>query len=392
MSSGHHDVRVLCAQAQEALKRADRAAARELCLAALAGTRADAATWHMLSRELQALGMPREESMALDRLLEQEPRHLPALIRKGDLYALGDDRRAAVAYYEAAQNLAARISDLSEHWRSELSRIEIFCRESRRLYEAHLLNDLNRRGLGEGGTERFGRAVDMLLGKRQVYHQQPRYFRFPELPEVEFFERSDFAWVEELEAATPQILAELQSVVSGRGGIEPYMQKESRRPTSNSNGLLNDSSWSAFHLFKGGQPVEESARRCPATMATLERVPLCRVQGRTPTVLFSLLSPGAHIPAHNGYINTRLICHLPLIVPAGCSLRVGNETRAWRVGELTIFDDTIEHEAWNRSDQLRAVLLFDIWRPELTQIERSLVGEMLESIDRFGGGGKEWTQ
>jgi len=124
----------------------------------------------------------------------------------------------------------------------------------------------------------------------------------------------------------------------------------------------------------------------------LQRLPLCRIKGRTPTALFSLLRPGAHIPPHHGFLNTRLICHLPLIVPPECALRVGNETRAWREGELVIFDDTMEHEAWNRSAEVRVVLLFDIWRPELTDAERSLVAAMLESIDGFGGPRREWTQ
>jgi aspartate beta-hydroxylase len=132
--------------------------------------------------------------------------------------------------------------------------------------------------------------------------------------------------------------------------------------------------------------------RCPITLKALQQVPLCAVQGRTPTALFSLLRPGTHIPPHHGFLNTRLICHLPLVVPPECALRVGNETRAWREGELVIFDDTMEHEAWNRSSQLRVVLLFDIWRPELSEAERSLVAEMLESIDRFGGPRREWTQ
>ena len=68
-------------------------------------------------------------------------------------------------------------------------------------------------------------------------------------------------------------------------------------------------------------------------------------------------------------LNTRLICHLPLIVPPGCGFRVGNETREWEEGKLLIFDDTIEHEAWNESDQDRVVLIFDIWRPELSEAD-----------------------
>ena len=104
-------------------------------------------------------------------------------------------------------------------------------------------------------------------------------------------------------------------------------------------------------------------------MSALQQVPLCTIAGRTPSVLFSLLRPGTRIRPHHGFTNARLICHLPLIVPSDRALRVGNETRAWREGELFIFDDSIEHAAWNLSKELRVVLLFDVWRPELSDKE-----------------------
>jgi aspartyl/asparaginyl beta-hydroxylase (cupin superfamily) len=99
--------------------------------------------------------------------------------------------------------------------------------------------------------------------------------------------------------------------------------------------------------------------------------------------LFSLLRPGARIPPHTGQINARLICHLPLIVPDGCGFRVGNEVRRWIEGETLIFDDTIEHEAWNNSGRLRVVLLFDIWRPELSLEERKLVAATLAAVGAY---------
>ena len=84
-------------------------------------------------------------------------------------------------------------------------------------------------------------------------------------------------------------------------------------------------------------------------------------------------------------LNCRLICHLPLIVPPGCWLRVGNETRHWEEGKLMIFDDSIEHEAKNESDQTRIILLFDIWRPELSEHERTGISAIFDAIDRFSG-------
>ena len=111
---------------------------------------------------------------------------------------------------------------------------------------------------------------------------------------------------------------------------------------------------------------------------------------RSPVVLFSLLKPGTHIPPHNGLVNTRLICHLPLVVPAGCRFRVGNETREWVEGQAWAFDDSIDHEAWNDSDRTRVILLFDVWRPELTAIERELVTELFAAIDAYTGTKPDW--
>jgi aspartate beta-hydroxylase len=84
-------------------------------------------------------------------------------------------------------------------------------------------------------------------------------------------------------------------------------------------------------------------------------------------------------------MNARLICHLPLIVPEGCRFRVGNEVREWEPGKLLIFDDTIEHEAWNGSAYPRAILIFDVWNPFLTESERALVRETVVAIADYYG-------
>ena len=116
-------------------------------------------------------------------------------------------------------------------------------------------------------------------------------------------------------------------------------------------------------------------------MAALSKTPLARMSVRAPVIMFSLLKSGARIPPHHGSTNVRLICHLPLVVPAGCGFRVGNEVRAWERGKLLVFDDTIEHEAWNESKEDRIILIFDIWRPELSMDERSAVAQIFEALD-----------
>jgi len=90
----------------------------------------------------------------------------------------------------------------------------------------------------------------------------------------------------------------------------------------------------------------------------------------TEAAVDQLLRAGARINPHTGTTNTRLVCHLPLIVPPGCRFRVGNEVREWEEGKLLIFDDSIEHEAWNDGREDRTILIFDIWRPELSDQEK----------------------
>ena len=135
--------------------------------------------------------------------------------------------------------------------------------------------------------------------------------------------------------------------------------------------MLGNKDWSVLPLCENGWLDPKVTDQCPRTWEAVMQAPLPRVSGWGPTVLFSLLKAGARIAPHTGMFNTRLICHLPLIVPQGCRFRVGNEVREWEEGKLMIFDDTIEHEAWNDSGEDRVVLIFDIWRPELSERERT---------------------
>lgn len=98
-----------------------------------------------------------------------------------------------------------------------------------------------------------------------------------------------------------------------------------------------------------------------------------------------MLRPGHRIEPHTGFLNCRLIGHLSLLTPPGCSFRVGNETRYWERGKAWVFNDTIEHEAFNPTGQTRVILLFEIWRPELSADEQRLISALLEASDNFGG-------
>ena len=52
-----------------------------------------------------------------------------------------------------------------------------------------------------------------------------------------------------------------------------------------------------------------------------------------------------------------------------------------------MFDDTIEHEAWNDSDELRVVLIIDLWQPSLSAEDREAVSAIIEAAGvSFAGG------
>jgi aspartyl/asparaginyl beta-hydroxylase (cupin superfamily) len=318
-----------------------------------------------------------------------EPANVRALILKADHLAAEGDDRAASSFYLAALKAAPPPEQLPAELRRELGRAQAMCARYAAQFEAFLKERLARHAGGKPGG-RFAQSLEILFGKKQVYFQQPRNYFFPELPQIQFYERSLFPWLGTVEAATADIRAELLEVMKEKDAFRPYVEAVERRPQGDEGGMLGNLDWSAFYLVKNGATVTENAARCPRTLAALAEAPLSYVPNRSPSVLFSLLRPGAHIPAHNGFVNTRLICHLPLVVPGKCALRVGNEIREWVEGKALVFDDTMEHEAWNRSGETRVVLLFDVWRPELTDEERVLVSAMFEAIDAHTGQTTAW--
>jgi aspartyl/asparaginyl beta-hydroxylase len=371
----------------EALRRGDARKARESFERIVAAGQADASAYLGLAYACAGLKDHPAALAAVDRALALEPRNLSALVVKADQLAATGDGRAASSFYRAAVNGAPPANELPAPLRDELRRAEAMCERYAAQFEAFLRERLVARGLVEGrSTARFRDSLDILAGRKKIYFQEPRQYFLPGLPQIQFYERDDFPWLDKLEAATADIRAELMAILQEESAFKPYVEGDARLPQTEHQGMLNNPSWSAFYLWKQGEIVPQNAARCPKTLSALADAPFAGVKNRSPSVMFSLLRPGARIPPHTGEVNTRLICHLPLIVPDHCSFRVGNETRRLVEGKAWVFDDTMEHEAWNGSDRTRVILLFEIWRPELTAEERGLVSAMFEAIDAYGGG------
>jgi aspartyl/asparaginyl beta-hydroxylase (cupin superfamily) len=250
-------------------------------------------------------------------------------------------------------------------------------------YLAERLGSLRDGHAGER-LDRFDRCVDVLLRKRRVYRPSPSFLYFPELPPVEFHDRANFPWLDALEAATDDIRGELLALLAEDAGVvEPYVSEAAPPPWWRE--LNHSRRWGVIYLWKAGQPVTANLSRCPKTVAALKGWPRCELLGTGPTVVFSILQPKTRIPPHVGVNNARLIAHLPLIVPPGCGFRVGGEVRSWEPGRAFVFDDTIEHEAWNDSDEPRAVLILDTWNPHVTPAERQLVTALTAAVGDYYG-------
>ena len=372
------------------LRAGNVAAARDVFAQLAASDMANAEVHMGLARAHHALGARQDALSAVDAALALEPRHIGALVLKGDwLDAQG--QATAASFYQAALKCAARLAAVPREWEAPVAHAQAMCDRYTQRFEstlrAHLATVAPRFG---APSVRFAQSLDLLTGHKQIYPSAPRLYYFPELPTVQFFDRTQFPWLQRLEAATDAIRQELLAVLDDPNAFSPYVQSDTTRAMLNKGGMLDNPEWSACFLWKSGQRMDANADRCPATQAALTEASVVQIPGRSPSVLFSMMRPGAHIPAHHGFVNTRLIVHLPLIVPPGCRFRVGNESREWIEGQAWLFDDTIEHEAWNPSDRTRVVLLFEVWRPELDAAERAYVSALFESIDHQRGGVGDW--
>lgn len=309
--------------------------------------------------------------LELNRLLENEPSSVPWNIRKADWRARSGDDDLACYFYRRALRL---IGDppLPQEEAAEVRRAEAALAEAGARVRARREARLKERGLApQQWTSRLRASLDPSADRGNSI-QDPTHHYYPGLPELEFYDPGQFAWVPAVESATAAIREELIGLLAGGADqLRPFTPNDVGLPIGVSKALPDNRDWSVLTLSEQGWLTPDHVERCPITWQTLLRnAPLPRVAGWGPSVIFSMLRAGAHIGAHTGMYNSRLICHLPLIVPPGCRFRVGNQIREWEQGKLMIFDDTIEHEAWNDSGEDRVLLIFDIWRPELSEQEK----------------------
>ncbi|MGH8398738.1 MAG: aspartyl/asparaginyl beta-hydroxylase domain-containing protein, partial [Gammaproteobacteria bacterium] len=340
----------------------------------------DAALHKNLGLAYRAQGALDQALIAFDAALNIKPTYPVALLQKSAVLEHLGRRNEAINGYLAALSQAEDVGlmmqreSLPTGLRQLIDHAITMVQQAREEHLTEMLAPL-RAEHGTSAFTRVDRCLRMYFGKEPMEKGHPlqrcTFMTFPDIPAQAWFERSQFPWLAEIESHTDEIRAELLEVLRGDEGFRPFIEMERNHAGTKYWESLNYSpNWNAFFFYRDGRRFDENCKRCPVTSGILDNLPLSRVAEHSPETFFSVLKPGAHIPPHTGVINTRLVTHLPLIIPPDCGIRVGNETRGWKEGECIVFDDTFEHEAWNKSDQTRVVLIFDIWNPFLTEVER----------------------
>ena len=258
-------------------------------------------------------------------------------------------------------------------------------REAGKAMCARLLEPL-RAKYGPASLARVDQAVRIYVREAAPDYadprQQPTFFYLPGLPTTPYLDRALFPWIPGLEAQTDAIRAELLQLLPTDRGRERVFTSEELEDV-NLRGTGAAPTWNGYYFFRYGVRRDENHLACPDTSAALASVDLCHIREHGPEVLFSVFTAGTHLLPHRGVTNTRLVAHLPLIVPPNCALNVSGEVHTWQEGKVVVFDDTFEHEAWNRSDRVRVILLMDIWNPHVTEVERAAVADLVAAIGDF---------
>lgn len=381
----------LTALGQRAFRRGDMQAARTAFqrIADTDGT--DAQQWIHLALACRNLVDEPGEEKAIQRALSLDPTDLVALILRANLLERQGRKEAAARAYGAVASVAPPLERLRPELRPAVAQALAHTQKHNRELADFLDRHLEARFAELSGEDlrRFRDSLDIMVGRKKRYDSRSAIFHYPGLAPIEFFDRDLFPWLDAFEAATDAIRDEFLAVLAADEGFTPYITYPDGVPLNQFAELNNSPRWSAFHLYKLGQRIEANAAKCPVTMRLLDTAPQPEQAGRTPAAMFSLLKPKTRIPAHEGVSNVRLVTHVPLIIPEGCGFRVGNTTRQWVPGKAWVFDDTIDHEAWNDSDKLRVILLFDVWHPHLTPPERAMISALMAGIGEFTGGAVE---
>jgi aspartate beta-hydroxylase len=388
LESHPDDITALNIAALGALRRANPLRARALLERASIAAPGDSNTFYHLARARDALGDSAGAVSADEIAVRLASDHAPARLH----YALGLERqgeseRALLQFTRALNDAQSKgewvdAASTPAALRPQVEHAVRIVRDGRRALLQRLLNPLIER-YGRAPLERVSGAIRIYVGEQRPYYpdprQRPTFLYVPGLPPSAYFDRRLFPWVAAYESQYEHIRRELEALLPMARGRERVFDSDALEQ-ENLRGHDAAPSWNGYYFYRHGERRAENCAACPLTARALDEIPLIRIREHGPEVLYSVFTKGTHLLPHRGVTNARAVSHLALIVPEDCALKVGGEERAWREGQAVVFDDTYEHEAWNRSRQVRVVLIADLWNPHLTIVEREAIDSVICAI------------
>jgi aspartate beta-hydroxylase len=330
---------------------------------------------HHLGVALQRLGEHAQALACQDAALALIPDYAEALRDRGEALAALGRVPEALASYQAALaeapddaplqlGLAGALEASGQdeaafvHWRNAAA---LDPGQAYRLSEALGRYAQRHPAKAQGGMQRLNQYIGTFLTNQAG----ARMGVYPGLTSAPFHDAARLPGALALERNHAAIAAEIEGLAA-------------REFQAEAEGLMERGSWDVFLFYERSRKNEENCARCPTITRVIENSSTVRTQAGL--LYVSKLSPGTHIRPHLGPTNVRLRCHLGIRIPDGdCGLKVGGETRVWEEGRCIVFDDSLEHEAWNHTGEDRIVLIIDFWHPDLTPMEIAY----LEGLHRF---------
>ena len=377
-----------------AVDRGDLQAAQEHVFAALRHAPNDVELRLDHAQLLWQLGSADAARTTLESLVADVPAHHLAWLQLGEVReACGDSLGALRARFQAiarAQGAGLWLDRertdpaIVETVMRNVEKLRVGRRE--RLFQS--FEDV-REACGSAAVARVEQALLGYLGETDATppdpRQRPKFFYMPGLPTAPYHDPMLQPWALQLAAAWHDIRDEATALLAEDRDFESFLGlKPGQKRDGYVGGSNPNAAWDAYFFYRHGRRLDDHHARCPKTSAVIESIELCRVDRQAPEVCFSVIRPQSTIVAHYGVTNTRLVMHLPLIVPSDCALNVVDAgEHHWREGELMMFDDTFQHEAWNRSDEPRLILLMDCWNPHLSPAEQRAVKQLIQAIDEI---------
>lgn len=199
------------------------------------------------------------------------------------------------------------------------------------------------------------------------------YSNISEEPYIPFALKTDI----ELLSLLNEIKEEVLLILDKRQG-KPYVKNIQGVPAGFDH-LIGSNDWRSVDVYAGGKLLVAEGKALISLLK--QHFDLADCAPLAPEVMISILEPGTHITPHVGTSNIKHTLHIPIVLPEGdLGIKVGGIVKKWKFGDCILFDDSFEHEAWNKTQNTRIVLIVDIWHNDLSFNERAFLKNIMPLI------------